>query len=246
MKWLSVGVLGAFAALGAGGVVAGTDADALAQVPPRLMPAPQAVVQRPGMFAPSSAASARRLTPEQREEWRFLKEAAADNRFETDASRLALSKSKDEGVRSFATSLIDHHASVANMINHMLHVRSMAAPMLANDQRKTLNRLSKLQGRRFDREYLSQVALRSQREGVANFERASLVVQDPALKSFIDRTLPTLQSQLASAERINVPGEAAPRTAIVRTQGPAHSPEHPGTHLPAHLPASRTTARNNQ
>jgi predicted outer membrane protein len=164
-------------------------------------PKPRPAV-RAAMFAPAAAANAKRMTAEQREERRFLRDAAANNRFEAEASRMALGKSNNPGVRSFAATLINYHASANNELLHMLHGRGMAAPMLANDQRKVLNRLAKLHGSRFDREFLREVALKNQQEDVQAYEKASFVARDPRLKSWIDRTLPTLRYHLASAERI--------------------------------------------
>ena len=159
-------------------------------------------VARPATFAPAAAANAKRMTAEQREERRFLKDAAASSRFEAEASRMALGKSNDPAVRSFAAMLINYHASASNELLHMLHGRGMAAPMLANDQRKVLNRLTKLHGSKFDREFLREVALKNQQEEVQAYEKASFVAREPRLKGWIDRTLPTLRYQLASAERI--------------------------------------------
>ena len=53
----------------------------------------------------------------------------------------------------------------------MLHGRGMAPPMLGNDQRKTLNRLVKRSGKKFDREYMEQVALKHQRRTCSRTRR---------------------------------------------------------------------------
>jgi predicted outer membrane protein len=161
---------------------------------------------RPAMFAAASAANARKMSAEQREERRFLRDAAAASRFETEASRMVLAKSSNAAVRAFAATLINHHASTSIALQHMLHGRGMAAPMLANDQRKTLNRLAKLGGAKFDREYTEEVALRYQQQGLQSYEQAAVTVQDAALKGWIVRTLPTLRYQVASAERLVTPG----------------------------------------
>lgn len=179
------------------------------KVPPRATPS------RPNMFAPASAAFAKPMSQEQRDERRFLKEAAAANRFESDASRLALAKSNDPRLRAFASNLINHHDSVANELQHMLHGRGMAPPMLGNHQRKTLNRLAKLNGAKFDREYLEEVALKHQQEDVAFYEKASLATRDPILKAWIERNLPTLQNHLATAESL-----VAPKPKLVRSPAP--------------------------
>jgi predicted outer membrane protein len=157
---------------------------------------------RAGMFAAASAATARKMTVQQREERHFLKDAAAASRFEGEAARLALSRSNDAGVRSFAATLINHHASAGPTLQHLLHGRGMAAPMLTNDQRKTLNRLAKLAGPKFDREFMEEVGMKVQQEDLLLYERAAQAAGDPALKAWIGRTLPTLRYHLATAERL--------------------------------------------
>jgi predicted outer membrane protein len=197
MKYFSVCALAALAA----GVLAGParaerepDVAATAQI--KVTPA------RPAMFAATSAAHARKMTPQQREERRFLKEAAAASRFESEAARLALTRSNDAGVRSFAANLINHHASAGPTLQHMLHGRGMAPPMLGNDQRKTLNRLAKLGGTKFDREFMDEVGMKVQQDDLLLYERAAEASGDPQLKAWIGRTLPTLRYHLATAERL--------------------------------------------
>ena len=164
---------------------------------PRAQPA-----VRPATFAPGAAASARHMTAQQREERRFLKDAAASSRFAAEASRMALGKSSNPGVRSFAATLINHHATAGNELLHLLHGRGMAAPMLANDQRRTLNRMAKLRGSKFDREFMREVALKYQQDDIQSYEKASHVVGEPRLKAWIDRSLPTMRYNLATAQRL--------------------------------------------
>ncbi len=200
MKCVSVCILAAAAAMLCAGVARAQSASPNLVLDPAKPSGPAPA--RPATFAPSSAVSSKRLTPEQRDEWRFLKDAAAASRLEAEASRMALTKSNDSAVRSLAATLVNHNGTAGPVLQHMLHVRSMAPPMLSNDQRKTLNRLSKLQGLKFDRAYMEEVALKNQQEGVQSFQKASAIAGDPALKAWIDRTLPTLRYQLATAERV--------------------------------------------
>ncbi len=214
MKCASVYVMAVVTAVLVGGAaLAETEAEYLHPGVPRKSTSPfgpatpQPIAPKPRaanapMFAPAAAASSKRMSEQQREEWRFLKEASAVGRFEAEASRLALAKSTHQGIRSLAAALVSHHTSVSNELVHMLHVRGMAPPMLANDQRKTLNRLAKLQGRKFDREFMEEVGLKSQQEHVQLFERGRLAVSDPQIKAWIERILPTLRNQLTMAERL--------------------------------------------
>lgn len=159
------------------------------------------VPAKPGMFAAASAPFAKRLTPEQRDEWRFLKDAAAAGRFEADAARLALARSGDPQVRALAATLVNQQSAALPALQRMLHARNMAPPMLANDQRKALTRLAKLHGAAFDREWMEAVALRTLQDDIQRYEKAGGTLRDARLRSWIARALPTLRWQLASAER---------------------------------------------
>ncbi len=168
--------------------------------PPRTTPRP--------VFAPSAAASARRLAPHEREERRFLREAAAASRFQAEAARLVQAKSSDPGVRSLAIAIGSHHSASGDALLRMLHRRGMAAPMLENAQRRTLTRLVRLQGAKLDRTYVTEVAVHAQQETIDGYERASAEVQDPALREWLAQSLPALRSHVAGAERLARAGPA--------------------------------------
>jgi len=225
MKCVSVCVVAAAAAMLWTGVAnAGNEAK----------PAPP----HPSFFAAAAAVNIKPVTMEQREERRFLKDAAAASRFQSEASRMALGKSNDAGVRSFAATLINHHAAATTTLQHMLHVRGMAPPMLDNDQRKTLNRLAKLHGRKFDREFMEEVGLKHQQQDVEQYETASVAVGDPALKAWIVHTLPTLRYHLATAERTTLP---EPR--LAKAAAPSKAAAAPRSKAAAPRPARHAVAQ---
>ena len=208
----------------------------------------KAAPPRPAFFAAAAAVNVKPMAIEQREERRFLKDAAAASRFQSEASRMALGKSNDAGVRSFAATLINHHAAATTTLQHMLHVRGMAPPMLDNDQRKTLNRLAKLHGKKFDREFMEEVGLRHQQQDLEQYERASAAAKDPALKGWIANSLPTLRYHLATAER-NMPPEvklakaAAPAKAVTTAKAVAPAKPIVVPAKPATQHASRQAPR---
>ena len=182
-------------------------------------PAPPPRTTPRHVFAPGAAANARRLAPHEREERRFLREAAAASRFQAEAARLVLAKSSDPGVRVLAGTLGGHHSASGDDLLRMLHRRGMAAPMLENSQRRMLTRLVRLQGAKLDRAYVAEVAVHAQQETIEACEKAGAEVQDPALRQWLAQELPALRSQLASAERLARAGaaraaghSAAPRT----------------------------------
>ena len=202
---------------------------------PRPQPKPPSAAPRPGTFAAGSIPNVRRMSAEQREERYFLREAAAAGRFETEASRLALAKSQDLRVRAYATALIDHHASAGTALQYMLQGRGMAPPMIGNAERKTLNRLAKLNGKKFDREYIEQVGLKHYPDDLQLYESAAQSVADPMLKAWINNTLPTLRFHLESAERMVASDVKLAKAPPVRRANPI---------VPARQPALQPTTRN--
>lgn len=166
-----------------------------------MSPALPRTVPRTATFAAASVPTVVPLSTDGREERRFLRAAAAQSRFELDASKLAFNKSGNSAVRTLAASLINHHNTLSLELTHLLNARGMALPMIGNDQRKALNRLAKLNGNRFDAVYIQQVGLAQ--AGVAReYEKASLAIREPQINAWIMKTLPTTRYHLMLAERV--------------------------------------------
>ncbi len=150
-------------------------------------------------YAAESARTATRLPPEERQARDFLRMASLQARYETEAARLALQRAEHPGVLSFASDLLEYHKEADAELLHLLAARGMAPPMMDTAQRKALNKLARLNGARFDREFAEQVGRARQRDDVERFEMAAKGVTDPALLDWIDRQLPSLRQQHTSA-----------------------------------------------
>ena len=150
-------------------------------------------------YAADSARTATRLPPDERHARDFLRMVSLQARYETEAARLALQRAENPGVLAFASELLDYHRDADAELLHLLAGRGMAPPMMDNAQRKTLNRLGRMKGARFDREFVEQVGRDRRRDDVQRFETAAKGVTDPALLDWIDRQLPSLRQQHTSA-----------------------------------------------
>jgi predicted outer membrane protein len=172
-----------------------------------LPPAVTAPAPRLPTFAAASVPGATRMTADAREERRFLRDAAAQSRFELDASRLAFAKSGNGAVRSLAAALINHNNTVGLELAHLLNTRGMAMTMIGNDQRKTLTQLGKLGGgSKLDSLYLEKVGL-AQAAMARDFEKQATAIHDPQLNAWIVKTLPAIRYHQDMAERAT-PGRA--------------------------------------
>lgn len=155
----------------------------------------------PPVYAPGAAAQVHPSSPTQRLERRFLQIAAANLRFQSDASRLAQARSNNPAVKDLANTLLSRQQTAQPELLRLLHQRGMALPMPTNEHTKVLKRLAKLSGAKFDRLYVDEVVLRSCQVDIANYEKVAAQADDPVLKAWIERQLPTLRFHYAKAGR---------------------------------------------
>ena len=175
------------------------------------------VAPRAATFAAASVQKAAPLSIDNREERRFLRQAAAQSRFELDASKMAFTKSGNNAVRSLAASLINHHNVIGLELAHLLNARGMALPMIENNQRKALNQLAKASGGKFDSLYMQQVGL-AQAAVARDYEKAGVAIREPQINGWILKTLPTTRYHQMLAERaMPAQGQAKLNRPAVRT-----------------------------
>lgn len=115
----------------------------------------------PPVYAPGAAAQVHPSTPTQRLERRFLQIAAANLRFQADASRMAQSRTNNPAVKDLANTLLARQQTTQPEMLRLLHQRGMALPMPTNAHNKVLKQLAKLNGAKFDHLYVEEVVLRS-------------------------------------------------------------------------------------
>jgi len=162
----------------------------------------------PPAYAPAAAAQARPLPPAQRLERRFLQIAAANLRFEAEASRLAQARTNNPAIKDLANTLLARQQNVQPEMLRLLQARGMAPPMPTNEHNKVLKQLAKLNGAKFDRLYIDEVVLKSTQADIANYEKVAVQAEDPVLKSWAERQLPSLRFSYAKA------GKALPSASL--------------------------------
>ena len=93
---------------------------------------PTIAAATPGGYAAAAAAEAKPLPPAQRLERRFLQIAAANLRFQAEASRLALARTNNPAVKDLANTLLSRQQTAQPEMLRLLHVRGMAQPIPTN------------------------------------------------------------------------------------------------------------------
>jgi len=79
------------------------------------------------------------------------------------------------------------------------HVKT--SDQLKGEAKATYNKLEKLSGPDFDRAYTSDM-VKDHQKVAADYQKEQGQVKDPQLKTYVDNTLPVVQSHLRMAEEI--------------------------------------------
>lgn len=134
----------------------------------------------------------------------FAKQAAMIGQAEIELGQLALQKTQDPGVRSYAQRMVKDHQAAAAKLDEIAVRDDLELPQTLDAERQALKeKLATLNGPTFDREY-SKAMLQGHDRAVALFESASRAPQlTPALKEFAAATLPTLKEHLDMARSLH-------------------------------------------
>jgi putative membrane protein len=128
----------------------------------------------------------------------FIDKAAVSNKFEIDTSELALKYGKSADVKSFAQKMIDDHKKAGADFKAGLAQANIEPPADSLDVSHTA-KYAKLRlfttEKGFDSAYVDE-QLEAHKEAVATFKDYAANGPTPALKSFAEKTLPTLQHHL--------------------------------------------------
>ena len=134
----------------------------------------------------------------------FVQKASIANKFEIDSSHLALERSQNGDVKSFAQRMVDDHTTTGDKLKEVLESsKSQAEPAdeLDDKHQKLMDKLQRLSGRSFDSQYIS-MQNDAHKEAVKLFTEYSKHGKDPALKSFAAETLPTLKQHLNHVQQM--------------------------------------------
>ena len=130
----------------------------------------------------------------------FAMKAAQGGMAEVKLGQLATEKGSSQTVKDFGQKMVDDHGKANNELKQLASQKSWTLPtdISAKDQ-ATYDRLSKLSGAQFDKEYMADM-VKDHKADVAEFQREADRGTDPDLKAWAAKTLPTLQQHLSMAQ----------------------------------------------
>jgi putative membrane protein len=143
----------------------------------------------------------------------FLEQAAQNGHAEISASRLALEKTRNEQVRTFAQRMVDDHTRANEELRTLAtskRVELPSEPSLLQKGKEML--ISGLSDHNFDRRYINQMGVEAHEDNIELFTKASRDAQDPDVKAYASKTLPALRSHLEAARGLKASLEAGGQT----------------------------------
>jgi putative membrane protein len=141
----------------------------------------------------------------------FVKQAAAGGEFEIRSSKLALKQSKSEDVKRIAQRLIDDHTKAGKELKATVKdagVNAKIPEKLDQKHQSMMDELKKTKGMaaNFDKLYIDQ-QLSAHQDAIALFSGYAEGGDNDKLKSFAEKTLPTLQEhqQMVTTAQAGMP-----------------------------------------
>ncbi len=132
----------------------------------------------------------------------FTTNAAQGGMTEVKLGNLALAKAQSEDVKRFAQMMVADHAKANDDLKEVAAKKSVALPTdISDEQKSTMDKLSKLSGADFDKEYVKDM-VEDHEKDVKEFQTQAQSGTDADVKAFAARTLPTLQEHLSMIKGI--------------------------------------------
>ncbi|MBI3729315.1 MAG: DUF4142 domain-containing protein [Burkholderiales bacterium] len=152
-----------------------------------------------------SVSSAANLDPLTAADTQFLIAAARAGATEISASQDAIHKAPSSQVQEFANQMLADHTRINEELKQLATTKNITLSDQPDGlQGATIRKLSTLEGKDYERQYANDIGVTAHRDAVSLFRNASNSAQDPDVKAFALKTLPSLEHHLRIAEELQI------------------------------------------
>lgn len=138
-----------------------------------------------------------------RSDTKFIQKVAEGGLAEVELGKLAEEKGGDQRIRQFGQRMATDHGQAGKELEQLATQKGVSVGNdMSSSHLRERDRLAKLQPAAFDREYVQEM-LKDHKKDVAEFRRMRDKAQDPDLRAWITKTLPTLEDHLKTIESLN-------------------------------------------
>lgn len=135
---------------------------------------------------------------------KLLKDMAVANMAEVEAGKLALQKSQNDQVKSFAQQMVDDHGKGLDEVKKVAAAKNVTLPSGLDSKHKAMARkLEGLSGARFDRAYMEQAGVKSHHDASNLVSKAESSAKDGEVKALAVKLQPTIRQHMGNAEQLS-------------------------------------------
>ena len=132
-----------------------------------------------------------------------LTDMALSNMAEIETAKLALSKSQNQEVKTFAQQMIDDHSKAQAEVESLAQAKGVTLPTELDAKHKAkAAMLEKLSGDAFDRAYTKQSGRADHKATHAKLKKSMSAAKDPDVKALATKMTPVVEQHLKSAEEM--------------------------------------------
>jgi len=132
----------------------------------------------------------------------FVTKASQGGTAEVSLGQMAAAKATNNDVKEFGNRMVTDHSKANDELKQLAANKGITLPTEPGaDEKKTEDALSAKSGKAFDKAYMTDM-VKDHEKDVAEFQKESKDAQDPDLKAWVTRTLPTLQDHLKMAKQV--------------------------------------------
>ena len=132
----------------------------------------------------------------------FMNDAAPGGMAEVELGKLAVKQAASNDVKQFAQKMIDDHSKAGEDLKALAAQKKVTlSPELLPAHKQLMEKLSKLSGAEFDKEYVKAMVENHEKD-VTAFENAAKTAGDADVKAFATKTLPTLKMHLEMSKSL--------------------------------------------
>ncbi len=133
----------------------------------------------------------------------FVDQAAEGGMMEIQLGQLAQRNALNQQVKEFGSMMVKDHTTASAELKKIANGKKMGLPTtLGKDTQDRVDSMSLQSSAGFDLKFM-QIMVQAHKKDIAEFEKATATLQDPDLKAFAVKTLPTLKMHLNEAEKLN-------------------------------------------
>jgi predicted outer membrane protein len=156
-----------------------------------------------GMGGSEQAGAAAATSKLNKTDEKILKNVAQANMAEIEAGKLAVSKTQNDNVKSFAQQMIDDHTKALNDVQQLAQSKGVTLPTEPDAKHKAMGaKLSALSGEAFDKAYMSGAGVSDHKKVHSMLKSDEKRAKDPDVKALVAKMTPVVEQHLKSAQQM--------------------------------------------